>query len=79
MMDNALILGVGGRLVYYGSVTDAYTRFNTERNPDSLFDALTPKDMAEADWDAAGAEWDAYWEQAWEDAGAGEGPQSEER
>ena len=36
-------------------------------------------DEAAADWDAAGAEWDAYWEQAWEDAGAGEGPQSEER
>ena len=43
-------------------------------------------DEAAADWDAAGAEWDAYWEQvaedwqqAWEDAGAGEGRQSQER
>ncbi len=51
MMDNALILGVGGRLIYYGSVTDSYKRFNTSPDPDSLFEALTPKDMTEADWD----------------------------
>ena len=38
MMDNALILGVGGRLIYYGSVTDAYTRFKTDPDPDSLFE-----------------------------------------
>jgi ABC-type multidrug transport system ATPase subunit len=50
MMDNALILGVGGRLIYYGPVKDAYKRFNTGLDPDSLFQALTPKNMSEADW-----------------------------
>ena len=51
MMDNALVLGVGGRLIYYGSVTDSYKRFRTAPDPDSLFEALTPKNMSEADWD----------------------------
>ncbi len=51
MMDNALILGVGGRLIYYGPVTGAYKRFGTEENPDSLFEALTPKNMTDEDWD----------------------------
>ena len=51
MMNNALILGVGGRLIYYGLVTDAYKRFKTAPDPDSLFEALTPKDMTPADWD----------------------------
>jgi len=52
MMDNALILGVGGRLIYYGSTTDAYARFGSGPNPDSLFEKLTPKGMSEGDWDA---------------------------
>ncbi len=51
MMDNALILGVGGRLVYYGSVRDSYTRFGTDTNPDALFEVLTPKDMTDHSWD----------------------------
>jgi len=50
LMDNALILGVGGRLIYYGPVQSAYEHFGTEPNPDSLFEALTPKNMAERDW-----------------------------
>ncbi len=50
MMDNALILGVGGRLVFYGQVTDAYQHLGTAPDPDSLFEALTPKNMSEADW-----------------------------
>ncbi|MCP4605529.1 MAG: ATP-binding cassette domain-containing protein [Proteobacteria bacterium] len=50
LMDNALILGVGGRLIYYGSVKDSYKRFETAPDPDSLFEALTPKNMTEADW-----------------------------
>ncbi|MDJ0764587.1 MAG: ATP-binding cassette domain-containing protein [Myxococcota bacterium] len=56
MMDNALILGVGGRLIYYGSVGDAYRRFNTAADPDSLFEALTPKNMSEQDWQRMQAE-----------------------
>ncbi|MCU0661870.1 MAG: ATP-binding cassette domain-containing protein [Myxococcota bacterium] len=51
LMDNALILGVGGRLIYYGSVVDAYRRFRTKADPDSLFEALTPKGLKEADWE----------------------------
>jgi ABC-type multidrug transport system ATPase subunit len=51
MMDNALILGVGGRLIYYGSTTDAYTRFRSGPTPDLLFEKLTPKGMSEADWE----------------------------
>lgn len=51
LMDNALILGVGGRLIYYGAVTDAYRRFGTKSDPDSLFEALAPKGMSEADWE----------------------------
>jgi ABC-type multidrug transport system ATPase subunit len=52
MMDNALILGVGGRLIYYGSTVDAYQRFGSDDNPDALFEKLTPKGLTEADWDA---------------------------
>jgi ABC-type multidrug transport system ATPase subunit len=51
LMDNALILGVGGRLIFFGPVTDAYKRFKTKPDPDSLFEALTPKNMKEADWE----------------------------
>ncbi len=51
MMDNALILGTGGRLIYYGPVEDAYRRFGSEDNPDSLFEKLSPKGMTDADWD----------------------------
>ena len=51
MMDNALVLGVGGRLIYYGPVLDSYKRFGTAPDPDSLFEALTPKNMSESDWD----------------------------
>jgi len=51
MMDNALILGVGGRLIYYGPVAGAYRRFGSGDNPDSLFEKLTPKGLTEADWD----------------------------
>jgi ABC transport system ATP-binding/permease protein len=51
LMDNALILGVGGRLIYFGPVKDSYGRFGTAPDPDSLFEALTPKDMNESDWD----------------------------
>lgn len=51
MMDNALVLGVGGRLIFYGPVTDAYKRFKTKPDPDSLFEALTPKNMTDKDWD----------------------------
>lgn len=51
MMDNALILGVGGRLIYYGPVKDSYARFHTDPNPDALFETLTPKGMKERDWD----------------------------
>ncbi len=50
MMDNALVLGVGGRLIFFGPVTDAYKRFRTQPDPDSLFEALTPKNMTEKDW-----------------------------
>jgi ABC-type multidrug transport system ATPase subunit len=62
MMDHALILGVGGRLIYYGPVTGAYTRFGSEDNPDSLFEKLTPKGLSDADWDQMqeaykGTEW----------------------
>jgi ABC-type multidrug transport system ATPase subunit len=51
MMDNALILGVGGRLIFYGGVRGAYERFGSEDNPDSLFEKLTPKGLAAEDWD----------------------------
>ncbi|MDD5309113.1 MAG: ATP-binding cassette domain-containing protein [Deltaproteobacteria bacterium] len=51
MMHNVLILGVGGRLIYYGPVRDSYARFETAPNPDAVFEKLTPKDMVEADWD----------------------------
>lgn len=51
MMDNALILGVGGRLIYYGQTTGAYKRFGSGESPDSLFEKLSPKGMSEADWD----------------------------
>lgn len=51
MMDNALILGVGGRLIYYGPTTGAYERFGSGDNPDSLFEKLTPKGLTEDDWD----------------------------
>ncbi len=51
MMDNALVLGVGGRLIFFGPVTDAYKRFKTKPDPDSLFEALTPKNMKEKDWE----------------------------
>ncbi len=51
MMDNALILGVGGRLIYYGETTGAYKRFGSDNNPDSLFEKLTPKGMSDGDWD----------------------------
>ncbi len=51
LMDNALILGVGGRLIYFGPTTEAYERFGSDDNPDSLFEKLTPKGMDESDWD----------------------------
>jgi len=51
MMDNALILGVGGRLIYYGPIEGSYARFGSADSPDSLFEKLTPKGMIEADWD----------------------------
>jgi ABC-type multidrug transport system ATPase subunit len=51
MMDNALILGVGGRLIYYGPTKDAYKRFGSADNPDALFEKLTPKGLTEDDWD----------------------------
>lgn len=51
MMDNALILGVGGRLIYYGPVKESYQRFGSSDNPDSLFEKLIPKGMNDADWD----------------------------
>ncbi|MCK9463009.1 MAG: ATP-binding cassette domain-containing protein [Proteobacteria bacterium] len=52
MMDNALILGVGGRLIYYGSTLDSYARFGSGPTPDLLFEKLSPKGMVEGDWDA---------------------------
>ena len=51
LMDNALILGVGGRLIYYGPTTEAYERFGSADNPDALFEKLTPKGLNESDWD----------------------------
>lgn len=51
MMDNALVLGVGGRLIFFGPVKEAYRRFKTKPDPDSLFEALTPKNMKESDWE----------------------------
>ncbi|MBN2526040.1 MAG: ATP-binding cassette domain-containing protein [Deltaproteobacteria bacterium] len=51
LMDNALILGVGGRLIYFGPTTEAYERFGSDDNPDSLFEKLSPKGMDESDWD----------------------------
>ncbi len=51
LMDNALILGVGGRLIYYGGVKGAYQRFGSDDNPDALFDKLSPKGMVADDWD----------------------------
>jgi ABC transport system ATP-binding/permease protein len=62
LMDNALILGVGGRLIYYGSTVDAYARFGSAPNPDGLFEKLTPKGMSEGDWDAMQR---AYMETHW--------------
>jgi ABC-type multidrug transport system ATPase subunit len=51
MMDNALILGVGGRLIYYGPIRESYERFGSAQSPDALFEKLTPKGMNEGDWD----------------------------
>ena len=51
LMDNALILGVGGRLIYFGPTVDSYEHFGSDANPDSLFEKLSPKGMVEADWD----------------------------
>jgi ABC transport system ATP-binding/permease protein len=59
MMDNALVLGVGGRLIFFGPVKDAYKRFRTAPDPDSLFEALTPKNMTEKDWDKMEADYKA--------------------
>ncbi len=59
MMDNALVLGVGGRLIYFGPVKDSYRRFGTAEDPDSLFAALTPKNLTEADWDRMEADYRA--------------------
>lgn len=57
LMDNALILGVGGRLIYFGSTIDAYERFGSDNNPDSLFAKLSPKGVNESDWDRMQAEY----------------------
>lgn len=50
MMDMVLILGVGGRMVYYGPVRGAYQHFNTAPSPDALFEAFSPRQMDEASW-----------------------------
>lgn len=57
LMDNALILGVGGRLIYFGPTTEAYERFGSQDNPDSLFGKLSPKGMNASDWDKMQADY----------------------
>ena len=64
LMDNALILGVGGRLIYFGPTTEAYERFGSDDNPDALFEKLTPKGLDESDWDRMQAD---YKETRWYD------------
>jgi ABC transport system ATP-binding/permease protein len=51
-MDNALILGVGGRLIYFGPVTGAYRHFGTKASPDALFEPLAPASTNAAQWEA---------------------------
>jgi len=50
MMDMVLILGVGGRVVYWGPVRGAYRHFKTAPNPDALFEAFSPKAVDERGW-----------------------------
>ena len=64
LMDDALILGVGGRLIYFGPTKEAYERFGSNDNPDSLFEKLSPKGMNESDWDKMR---DEYRETRWYD------------
>jgi hypothetical protein len=49
-MDTVLILGVGGRVLYYGPVRGAYRHFRTAPSPEALFGAFSPKTMTDARW-----------------------------
>lgn len=50
MMDMVLILGVGGRMVYYGPVRAVYRHFKTAPTPEALFETFSPRQMDDAAW-----------------------------
>lgn len=57
MMDNVVLLGAGGRLVYYGPVAGAYDHFRSAPNPDALFEKLSSRTTSDDDWKVAEAEY----------------------
>ncbi len=51
MMDDVVLLGVGGRLTYFGPVREAYKCFHSAPNPDDLFEKMAPTNAGEAHWE----------------------------
>lgn len=62
MMDNVVLLGSGGRLVYYGPVLQSYERFDSAPNPDALFEKLSPARNDDDHWKALESEFrETHW------------------